>query len=83
VAEVAFIKAVRERIFDVDGDEKTLIINCPHPSMQMRHFADSITCDSAGMDGTLILSLSLRRANKSASMFAKIELTFAILKQSQ
>ena len=48
MAEVAFIAAVR-KIFDAHGNK--LIINCVHASMQMRHLADSLSCDSAGMNG--------------------------------
>eukprot|EP00038_Savillea_parva_P007578 m.171101 g.171101 ORF g.171101 m.171101 type:complete len:1002 (+) comp13334_c0_seq1:312-3317(+) len=45
VAETEFIKAVS---LAVQSNGGTLVINCPENSMQVRHLAHAVTCDSNG-----------------------------------
>mmetsp|Transcript_19276 Transcript_19276/g.50088 ORF Transcript_19276/g.50088 Transcript_19276/m.50088 type:complete len:991 (-) Transcript_19276:743-3715(-) len=63
VAELQFIKAIRSKLDAIGG---TLNINCPHSSMQMRHLADSVSCDSLGSTANLAFSDSL--AHRTAGL---------------
>jgi len=56
VAEVGFIKTVGTALHKLNRD---LVVNCPHPSIQLRHLIDAVSCDSNGAVGNCAFSDSL------------------------
>lgn len=71
VAEVDFIKVMRKAL---SSEGRTLHVNCPSPSMQLRHLVDAVSCDSSGAVGNCAFadSLSHRTAGLPSEMLRNI-----------